>query len=148
MNRKMRVYEWQMREWLFFISFHYLGWPPKRNRWIYPDVYGWDADDQGNNVIPAIISFYRNQQIYIPVETQYRFKRHLGEMIPGPWRIDWNVHPGLAFAERTPITIPHQINDREVIYHNLTTVEVEAIHAGYSTNGQRSRHELEGRSYS
>lgn len=135
MNRMQRL-EWDTEEWLFLCFHSLLGWPKARNRWLYPTVFGWDANEEGDNVIPGLITFYPNPEVPMDVVRRNAFYWHLERTITGPWRLVWRHTEGFLWAERTPYTQHLQDGPTAVVSRQLSTVEVQAVTSGYITNGR------------
>ena len=108
-------YEREVQEFLYSISYRFLGLPPPGNRWLYPDVFEWDEDAYGNHTIPALIAFYFNLTMRYSYETRWHFKQQLSENLSGQYDIYWMMGEGYIWAERRtegiPPTIPQWIRD-------------------------------------
>jgi hypothetical protein len=132
-------FEEQIRQWLWFALCRALGWPPVSNRWLYPDIFGWDRDNYGELTIPALISFYPNPQRYIGQEQRAEFRRLLNQLIPGPWFLDWSfISQGYVIAERRPIKAIVEESEREAVFYDLATYEEKGKKHGRRSAG----HEL------
>jgi hypothetical protein len=135
MNKMARL-EWETQEYLFLCLHSLLGWPRVRNRWLYPDIFGWDENEEGDNVLPALIIFYPNPEVPIELERREAFHWHLERSSPGPWREHWHPLAGFIWAERTPYMQHTQDGPNSVRIRHLTSVEVQAVTSGYVTNGR------------
>lgn len=135
MNKLARL-QWDTEEWLFLVSHQYMGWPHVRNRWLYPDVFGWDEDDHGNNYLPGLIAFYWNIKIDMNSERKEAFLWQLSRSLPGPWELTWHS-PGLVWANRKPYTYYFQESERVRGSRRLAPYEVPSKPIdGYISNGR------------
>ena len=117
-RRKLNIgqYERDMQEYLHAISYRYLGQPPPGNRWLYPDIFLWDENENGDHVIPALVAFYFNVSVRIPWETRHKFSFHLRDQIPPAWDLHWHMGEGYVWAERRIEGIVSTIPAREQEY--------------------------------
>ena len=122
-------YQREMEEYLHSISYRYLGTPPPGNRWFYPDIRLWDENEDGDNVIPAFVSFYLDQSTRIRWEVRSRFKFQLQEHIPPTWDLYWYIGEGFVHAERRIEDIPSLITEGEREYLEWTekTYDTETL---------------------
>lgn len=92
-----------------------LGWPPGLNRWNYPEVFLWDADDDGNHNIPALIAFFPNTTSLFNRSSYQRFIQHFDQLLPGRWEFSWQIPDGYIWAERqtegVQLTLPRHMLD-------------------------------------
>ena len=100
MNKMDRL-KWEWEEYLFLISRSFMGWPAQRNRWLYPDIFLWDEDENGDNIIPGLIAFYMNPITPITMRDRHDFKFHLMRSVPGPWDLHWLMLDNICWANRT-----------------------------------------------
>lgn len=99
-----------------------LNWPATPNRWLYPTVYGWDRDEEGWLVIPALIAFFPNPFKPLTLEERGRFQKIVQTIADGRWDFVYDG-PDLIWAQRLPRTVREEIGEREVQYHYLPTHE-------------------------
>lgn len=106
-------------EWLFRLFYDDLGWPNQLNRWLYPEVFLWDADENGDNIIPALIAFSVNTAKEFDHGKRWDLEHKLEAYIPGySWQayMHFLIPDGLLWAERqtegVKLTVPAEWKHR------------------------------------
>jgi hypothetical protein len=96
-------HEYRVRAYLHTITHRFIGQPNNGNTWLWPDVFYWGQDPEGNFYIPDLVAFYFNPTFAYPYEKRWGLERQLGKCIPPRWDCYWFFDQGYIFGERKDI---------------------------------------------